>query len=85
MTSAGDAHAQVADVLRDVLGEVRFAAATTSRDLVADGLIDSFALLELTAKLEVTFDIIVPPARIGGADYGSVAALAAMCGELGRK
>lgn len=77
-------HDRVTAVLQEVLGEPQFAAALQSGDLLGDGLIDSFALLELTARLEVAFDIVLPPSRIGGQDYRSLANLTSMCQELAR-
>ena len=75
-------HAAVVEGLENVLGEDRAMLAIKSSKLIADGYLDSFAFLELTAHIEDALNIIIPPAQLTPENYASVDTLAALCESL---
>ena len=58
MTSANEQI--VSENILNVLGEARGELALQCADILEDGLLDSFSLLELAASLEVSLNITIP-------------------------
>jgi acyl carrier protein len=75
----------VREAVEHVLGHDRAAAAIAASNMLSAGFLDSFALIELAAELEVRFAIKIPTRRIGLPDFANVSSLAAMCAELKSK
>jgi acyl carrier protein len=66
----------------ETLGAVRGEQALASADLIEEGHLDSFAIMELTAHLEEELSIGIPPELLTPANFQSVASLAVMCQTL---
>lgn len=66
----------------ETLGAVRGKQALASADLIEEGHLDSFAIMELTAYLEEELSIGIPPELLTPTNFQSVASLAVMCQTL---
>jgi acyl carrier protein len=77
-----EAERRVAACLEVVLGPERATRAAASADLIGDDLLDSFEVVELAARLEAEFGIVIPADRLAPETFRSVAALVALCREL---
>lgn len=75
---------QVLDALRQAVGEDRFLAAQGAKDLLSEGHLDSYAVLELTARLEDAYGIAISPTQIGGESYRTLDALQRLCRDLAK-
>jgi acyl carrier protein len=68
--------------LKNVLGESRGALACQSADMFADGLLDSFALLELASRLEISFDFAIPTEELQVENFSNCPSIIALCDRL---
>jgi acyl carrier protein len=80
--SSSEAERRVAASLEAVLGPERAARAVASADLIGEDLLDSFELVELAARLEAEFAIVIPAESLSPETFRSVGALAALCRRL---
>ena len=79
MQAEVDAVADVRSSLRDHLGDslrVVLDEQSDHRDLLAEGLIDSMAVMELVAHIEETFDVVVEDEEIIADNFRSVQSMA---------
>ena len=72
----------VREALMDVLGIGRAAIALEAEDMIAGGLIDSFALIEFAARLEERLDLAIPTEALNEDNFRSHASVAAMIESL---
>lgn len=82
VASDRQAERKVAACLEAVLGPDRAGRAAASADLIGDDLLDSFEIVELAARLEAEFDIVIPADRLAPETFRSVGSLAALCRQL---
>jgi acyl carrier protein len=80
--ASSEADRRVAACLEAVLGPERAPRAVASADLIGDDLLDSFELVELAARLEAEFAIVIPAESLSPDTFRSVGALAALCLRL---
>ena len=80
MTHAAALTEQVADLIRDVL-QVEVPSVET--DLVAEGLIDSLALVSLITEIELEFGIRLPIDEFDLSRFRSAQQMAEVVAELG--
>ncbi len=72
----------VVAALTAVLGPIRGGQARIAEDLIAEGHVDSYAIMELAAQLEEAFDITIPAERLTAEDFQSVGSLKRLCEEM---
>ena len=83
MTALSDVqNGLVAGALVAVLGERRGAHAADSADMLGEGHLDSFTVMELAAHLETRLDIVIPPDALTVENFASLASLNEMCSSL---
>lgn len=70
--------------LAEVLGPARAEAACHADDMIAAGFLDSFAIVELAARLEAAFDVTIPSDAINDSNFASSRALARLIEGLER-
>lgn len=75
----------VRSLIVEVLGEGRGVAALASLNMVSEGHLDSFSIIELAARIEDRMNITIPAERLTAEDFASVANLTRLCVELGAK
>lgn len=68
--------------LQSVLGPERATRAAASDDMLRDGYLDSFALLETAAQLEVALDIIITPDLLTPEKFRTVQTIATLCVDV---
>jgi len=72
----------VVAALTAVLGPIRGEQARLAEDLIMEGHVDSYAIMELAAQLEQAFDITIPAERLTAEDFQSVGRLKRLCEEM---
>jgi acyl carrier protein len=80
--SDGTAEQKVAACLHAVLGPERADRAAASVDLIGDDFLDSFEIVELAARLEAEFGIVIPADRLTPETFRSVGDMAVLCTQL---
>ena len=70
---------QIAEIVEEFCPDVDVTSCTT---LIDDGLLDSFAILNIVDELQDTFDITITPMEIIPQNFNSVAALWEMVQKL---
>ncbi|MBM3567473.1 MAG: acyl carrier protein [Alphaproteobacteria bacterium] len=72
----------VVAVLREILGPERIDAAIAAADLIEEGHLDSFGLVEFAAHLEARFGLVIPPDAIGPPAFSTLVGITALCRRL---
>lgn len=72
----------VRTLLVEVVGDDRANLAIASTKLVSDGFLDSFAMIELAARLEDCLNLTIPADRLNENDFTSLASLVRLCRDL---
>lgn len=70
---------EITEILQSVRGDIDFTNAT---NLVSDGIIDSFDILQIVMKLEEEFDIEIEPQYIEPENFNSAKAIKEMIEKL---
>jgi acyl carrier protein len=70
---------ELLDILRDIKDDVDFENCDT---LIDDGILDSFAILQIIAALNDNYDIAIPAAEIVPENFNSAASLLKMVERL---
>lgn len=71
--------AAVDRALKSTLPASQYDRAAGSDDLVADGILDSYAIIDLVARLETDLAIEIAPDQINADAFATVARIHALC------
>lgn len=74
-----EVRSRVREALEHVLGRNEAKAALKSDDLLEEGYIDSFGLVELASHLEEMCQISIPPEKLTRENFRSFASLVTLC------
>ena len=74
-----DIEVVVRNFLFEALGQVNGVQALSSKNLISDGYLDSFGIIELSARIEDHFDMTIPSDRLSEDDFSSVSSIVNLC------
>jgi acyl carrier protein len=75
-------HPQVEQILIDVVGLAQSDNMRKSADLIADGILDSYSLIEVVVRIEDELEVSIPEDRLTPEFFGTLTGISTLCDEL---
>lgn len=73
---------QIEKIVIGVVGAAREEKLRESADLIADGILDSYSLIEVVVRIEDELKFAIPDEQLTSEYFGTLSSLSALCEDL---
>lgn len=73
---------QIEEILIEVIGLANKERLRESSDLIADGILDSYSLIEVVVRIQDKLGFAFPDEKLAPEEFRTVLSLSALCAEL---